>query len=238
MVTTIGVGDRERDARPRLWLLPTTDGGIAAEPDVVSDESLDAALMRQVRGGDPVAFSRLYDRYAARVHGVAHAILRDDRLSEEATHDVFLVVWQRPGAFDPSRGTFAGWLLRAARNRSIDLLRRHRWEQPLTARPENGDQEPDPVAWLVDPAPDPADQAVSGVVGGQVRTALGWLSPDHRLLLEMAYFKGLTQREIAEQLGRPLGTVKSQIRAAMRRLADLLDEFAPIPRDAAGDEPR
>ena len=232
-VSNVRIGDRDLAARPRLWLVP------AAEDAAVSEATLDATLMRRLREGDSAAFARLYDRYAPRVHGIARAILRDDQLAEEATHDVFLVLWQRPGAFDPVRGTFAAWLLRSARNRSIDLLRHRRWEQPLSGAPQDdGDSDSDLIAWLVDPGPDPADQAVARVVGGKVRTALAWLSPDHRRLLEMAYFKGLTQREIAEQLGRPLGTVKTQIRTAMQRLADRLDEFAPVPRNAAGDEPR
>jgi RNA polymerase sigma-70 factor (ECF subfamily) len=153
---------------------------------------------------------------------LTRAILRDDRLAEEATHDVFLGVWQDPSSYQPARGVFAAWLLRVARNRAIDLLRRRR-EQPFAATviAETG-QALDPATWLVDPDPDPADQAASRLVGQDVRRALASLAPDHQRLLEMAYFHGMTQREIAAAVNRPLGTVKTQIRTAMQRMADLL----------------
>jgi RNA polymerase sigma-70 factor (ECF subfamily) len=187
----------------------------------------DHDLVIGLRNADPSALEVLYDRYAPAIHGLARAILRDDRLAEEATHDVFLGLWQDPRAYEPSRGPFAGWLLRVARNRAIDLLRRRR-EQPFAATvvAETG-QTLDPTTWLVDPDPDPADQAASRLVGQDVRRALSRLSADHRRLLEMAYFGGLTQREIAAAVNRPLGTVKTQIRTAMHRMADLLQDSAP-----------
>jgi RNA polymerase sigma-70 factor, ECF subfamily len=187
----------------------------------------DLDLVIGLRDADPSALEVLYDRYAPAIHSLARAILRDDRLAEEATHDVFLGLWQDPRAYEPSRGPFAGWLLRVARNRAIDLLRRRR-EQPFAATvvAETG-QTLDPATWLVDPDPDPADQAASRLVGQDVRRALSHLSPDQRRLLEMAYYGGLTQREIAVAVNRPLGTVKTQIRTAMHRMADLLQNSAP-----------
>ncbi len=192
--------------------------GTAATPPEVTDNELVARL----READASALATLYDRYAAAVHGLTRGILRDDRLAEEATHDVFLGVWQDPNAYQPARGVFAAWLLRVARNRAIDLLRRRR-EQPFAATviAETG-QVLDPATWLVDPDPDPADQATSLLVGQDVRRALASLAPDHQRLLEMAYFGGMTQREIAAAVNRPLGTVKTQIRTAMQRMADLL----------------
>ena len=188
--------------------------------------------MRRLRAGDGDALVALYDRYAAAVHGLARAVLRDDRLAEEVTHDVFLGLWQRPQAFEPARGSFPGWLLRVARNRAIDLLRRRR-ERPFAAADATAG-----AAWLVDPDPDPADQAAASLIQADVRAALTHLTPDHRRLLELAYFEGLSQREIAAHLDRPLGTVKSQIRAAMHRLAALLADLAPAApsaRAAAAD---
>jgi RNA polymerase sigma-70 factor (ECF subfamily) len=201
---------------------------------VLGGEADDGSLVAQLRIGDAAAFAALYDRYAPQVHGVARVILRDEHLAEEATHDVFLGLWRQPQAFDPARGPFVAWLLRIARNRAIDLVRRRR-EEPF-AVPPRGEAEPwtHPVDRLVDPEPDPADQAVGRFVGQEVRAALARLSPDHRRLLELAYFGGLTQREIAERLDRPLGTVKTQIRTAMQRLADLLEGFDP----SSDQEPR
>jgi RNA polymerase sigma-70 factor (ECF subfamily) len=191
-------------------------------PAAGSHDEHDRELVARVRHADAAALAALYDRYAPAVHGLTRAILRDDRLAEEATHDVFLGVWQDPGAYQPARGAFAAWLLRVARNRAIDVLRRKR-EQPFAATvvAETG-QALDPATWLVDPEPDPADQAASRLVGQDVRRALASLAPDHQRLLEMAYFGGMTQREIAAAVDRPLGTVKTQIRTAMQRMAHLL----------------
>jgi RNA polymerase sigma-70 factor (ECF subfamily) len=123
--------------------------------------------------------------------------------------------------------------LRVARNRAIDLLRRRR-EQPFASFvvAETG-QAIDPVATLIDPDPDPADQAVSQMAGQDVRRALSCLAPDMQKLLEMAYFGGMTQREIAVAVNRPLGTVKTQIRTAMQRMADLLAPTMGTAADSA-----
>lgn len=188
------------------------------------DDPTDLQLVRRLTEGDGDALGVLYDRYAATVTGLARSILRDGRLAEEATHDVFLGLWQNPGSYDASRGPFAGWLFRVARNRAIDLFRRRR-EQPFGATPLSDDGEAtDPAAFLVDGEPDPADQAVATLQREAVRAGLAQISADHRRLLEMAYFRGMTQSEIARELGRPLGTVKTQIRTAMRRLADAMRE--------------
>jgi RNA polymerase sigma-70 factor (ECF subfamily) len=182
---------------------------------VPGDPEHDRALMRRVREGDENAFAALYDRYAAQVNGVALSILRRPALAEDVTHDVFLRLWQQPALFDPARGNFVGWLLRVTRNRAIDVLRRQR---------EGAGNGPDGdvASWMPDPGPGPEDEAIDGMRQQTVHQALGTLSADHRQLLELAYFAGLSQSQIADHLGRPLGTVKSQIRAAMARLAEQL----------------
>jgi RNA polymerase sigma-70 factor (ECF subfamily) len=202
---------------------PRTPNAPVASPHAVA-QAADLQLIRRVRGRDGDALGQLYDRYASTVLGLTRAVLRDERLAEEATHDVFLNVWQNPDAYDPARGPFAGWLFRVARNRAIDLYRRRR-EQPFasTTSSESGDPV-DPSAFLVDTEPDPADQAVSTLQREHVRGAMKALTDDHRHLLELAYFRGMTQSEIATHLGRPLGTVKTQIRSAMRKLAEILAE--------------
>lgn len=187
----------------------------------------DEALMRRLCRGDEVAFTILYDRYAPQVHGVALAILHDDSLAEEVTHDVFLGLWGRPQAFEAEHGLFIAWFLRIAHNRSIDLIRR-RHDQPFSSDARDDGQPSNPTRWSADADPDPADEAIARLVGGDVRAALARLTPDQRRLLELAYFGGLTQREIAAHLDRPLGTVKTQIRTAMQRLADLLDAWNPV----------
>ncbi len=184
-------------------------------PDGVEDPERDRALMRLVCEHNESALTALYDRYAAMVNGLALSILRNPSLAEEVTHDVFLRVWQQPTAYDPARGSFAGWLMRVARNRAIDLLRKRR-EDPL------GAVEVDSASWIADPAPGPEEQAITGLHRQEVRSALDDLAPDQRQLLELAYFTGLSQSQIAEHLQRPLGTVKSQIRSAMRTMAERL----------------
>ena len=182
----------------------------------------DAALMERLRGHDRDAFAMLYDRYASAVHGLALMVLRDAALAEDVTHDVFLRVWQRPEAFEAGRGAFAPWLMRVTRNRAIDLHRRRR------AQPESAPAD-DVGRWALDPEPDPAEQVITGQERRQVREALAELAPEQRRLLELAYFGGMSQSQIAASLERPLGTVKSQIRAAMRHLAGRLGE--PTPRN-------
>gem|GEM_PF-787142 len=191
---------------------------------VAPEDPTDLQLIERMRAGDSTALGTLYDRYAATVNGLARSILRDSRLAEEATHDIFLSFWQRPDGYDASRGPFAGWLFRVARNRAIDLFRRRR-EQPFASAPSNehGDQI-DPASFLIDPDPDPADQAVSTLQRESVRAGMAQLGADHRRLLELAYFHGMTQSEIAHHLERPLGTVKTQIRSAMRKLAQIMAE--------------
>ena len=182
----------------------------------------DADLMASLVEKNADALAVLYDRHASAVFGMARTILRDRRLAEEVGQDVFLLIWQHPSLFEPSRGAFGGWILRVTRNRSIDLLRKKR-EQLFADGPTGDDgQALDPASWLVDPDPDPGDQASAAMTRIEVGRALGHLTDDQRQLLELAYFGGLTQREIAERLSRPLGTVKTQMRTAMQRLAALL----------------
>lgn len=218
----------ERVAVPRLLMMgsrrigrmtPVGDAGLPPLPSRLAasseDPEHDRALMRLIVAGREDAFAAIYDRYAAQVNGVALSILHSPALAEEATHDVFLRLWQQPAAFDPARGTFAGWLLRVARNRAIDIVRRRR-EEPVNGREE------DVSSWIVDPAPGPEEETLDRLNQQLVREALSELAPDHRYLLELAYFTGLSHSQIAAYLGRPLGTVKSQIRVAMGNLADRL----------------
>ena len=144
-------------------------------------------------------------------------------MAEDIAHDVFLNFWRNPEAYEPTRGQFIAWLLRVTRNRSIDVLRKRR-PISLGAVGVTSDGEPvDTSSWIPDPDPLPDQQAVTTTVGDDVRQALLALPPDHRKLLELAYFGGLTQREIAAKTGKPLGTVKTQMRGSMMRLAKMID---------------
>jgi len=182
----------------------------------------DAELSRRVRQQDHEAFETLYRRHSGPVYSVARSVLRDEAVAEEVVHDVFLNLWRQPQSYEPSRGNFQGWLLRVARNRSIDLLRQRRDVPFPTSHGGDEGDTVDGMTWIPDPDPDPADQAVSTTTAETVRAALKTVPREHRILLELAYFGGLTQREIALKVDRPLGTVKTQMRTSMRRLADVL----------------
>jgi len=192
----------------------------------------DAELTRRVRLQDHDAFEILYQRHAGPVYSVARSVLRDEAVAEEVVHDVFLNLWRQPHSYEPSRGNFQGWLLRVARNRSIDLIRQRRDVPFPTSHGGDDGDAVDGMTWIPDPDPDPADQAVSTTTGEAVREALTTIPREHRILLELAYFGGLTQREIALKVNRPLGTVKTQMRTSMRRLADVLRaERSPTSAD-------
>jgi RNA polymerase sigma-70 factor (ECF subfamily) len=183
----------------------------------------DVTLALRVRQGDHDAFRVLYDKYAGSVLGLAQSVVRDRGAAEDIVHDVFAGFWKNPHSFEPGRGHFVAWLLRVTRNRSIDILRKRR-DVPFGNAPAAADGESvDPTQWLQDNDPSPEAQAVTHSLGVDVRAALRHLPDDHRQLLELAYFGGLTQREISERLNRPLGTVKTQMRTSMMRLSKLAE---------------
>lgn len=178
-------------------------------------------LALRVRQGDHAAFRALYERYAAAVLGLAQSVVRDRSVAEDITHDVFLGYWRNPQAFEPSRGQFVAWLLRVTRNRAIDVLRKRREVSFGNLRASEDGETSDPSQWIADPEPGPESRAVVRALAESVRSALMTLPADHRQLLELAYFGGLTQREIAIRLNRPLGTVKTQMRSSLMKLAKL-----------------
>ena len=194
---------------------------IAAENATNLKEDVANALA--VRAGDHAAFQALYDRYSGSVVGVAQSVVRDRAVAEDIAHDVFLNFWRNPEAYEPTRGQFVAWILRVTRNRSIDFLRKRRPVSLATVGTSSDGESIDTSSWIPDPDPLPDQQAVTATVGDDVRQALLSLPPDHRKLLELAYFGGLTQREIAEKTGKPLGTVKTQMRSSMMRLAKMIN---------------
>ncbi|MCX7623053.1 MAG: sigma-70 family RNA polymerase sigma factor [Thermomicrobium sp.] len=173
----------------------------------------DGELIARLRSRDRAALAALYDRYARSVYSLALSIVRDRAVAEDITQELFLQLWQYPELYDAERGRFAPWFLRAARNRAIDALRRRQRDRRLGERLHGAS---------VDERDDPDDAAVAGEEAARVRRTLADLDGEQRQVIELAYFGGLTQREIAEHLGIPLGTVKTRVRTALRRLADAL----------------
>jgi RNA polymerase sigma-70 factor, ECF subfamily len=184
----------------------------------------DADLMGAINGGHPDAMQALYDRYFKRGYGLALRILGDTAAAEDCVQDVFLKLWQQPRLFDATRGPFLYWFLTSVHNRACNALRRDQRTQPLA-----------PVAPTADaaPAPEPADRRpgqssvedslATAEAQRAVRAALGELSAEQRAALELAYFSGMTQSEIAAYLHEPLGTVKTRIRNGMIKLRASLE---------------
>src|SRR5919109_2908020 len=165
----------------------------------------DGELIERVADGDRPAFEELYDRYSRAVLGLALRRIGDRGRAEDATQDAFVAIWRSARTFDPGRGRGAPWLYAVARNAMTDRLRRT----------------PEPAAELADEpggGPDPAERAEAGWTAWQVHRALEVLPAHERPVIELAYWRGLSQSEIAEHLGIPLGTVKTRTRSALSRL--------------------
>jgi RNA polymerase sigma factor (sigma-70 family) len=187
-------------------------------------EHTDEQLMAAVGGGRTDALEALYDRHVRGAFGLAMKIVRDPSVAEEVVQDVFVKLWSQPGVFSPDRGKFAGWLLTLVHNRSVDKLRRAQSgvagkTLPLDMEGENGLSLAD---MLPDTGPSPDDAAWLNVKGDIVREALGQLPEPQRQAISMAYFGGLTQREIAEHLQEPLGTIKTRTRSGLQQLRRVL----------------
>jgi len=174
-----------------------------------SDRELHEGLIRKDRS----AFEALYRRYAPAAYGVALRVTAQPALAQEVVHDAFLAMWRAPEAYDPARGPFRGFFLALVHHRAVDTVRR---EDRMRKRGER-------VANL-EPLTD--EDVAEEVVGGaelaerrrEIQSALGELPPEQRTVLEMAYFGGRTQAQIAEELGIPVGTVKTRTFAALRKL--------------------
>lgn len=177
----------------------------------------DQELVSEISDRNRDAFAALYDRYGRRVFGMAARLLNDAVSSEEVTQDVFMRVWNRAESYAPDKGKFTTWLFRIAHNRAIDELRKRRRDKSRHADDiaDHWDLESTDIA--------PPDAAVANSEYATVRKALATLPDPQRQVVELSYFKGLTQSEIATQTGQPLGTVKTRMRLALRKLHTALE---------------
>ncbi len=171
----------------------------------------DEELVGRVAEGDDRALSELYDRYARQVYATGVRLLSDPHLAEELVQDAFTNVWRGAGSFDRERASFATWLYRIARNRATDLNRRRQ------VRPFSAGEEP-----LQSVASGPEPEA--GVDLWDIASALSRIPDDHRQVLTLAYFDGLSQREISHHTGLPLGTVKSRTTTALKKLRQVMED--------------
>jgi RNA polymerase sigma-70 factor, ECF subfamily len=192
---------------PRPATSPAKDAKIPSMPEArVSD----GELLEQVAGGDAGAFEVLYRRYARAVFGLALRRLGDRSRAEEAAQETFAAIWRSAASYDRERGPGAPWLYAVARHAIVDRSR-VRAEPPADA-PERATAEPGPQ-----------ERAEASFVAWRVHRALEELPERERTVLELAYWGGLSQSEVAEFLNMPLGTVKTRTRSALGRLADALE---------------
>jgi RNA polymerase sigma-70 factor, ECF subfamily len=177
-------------------------------------------LVDLVAAGDARALDVLYDRYSRAVFSFALRILGERTAAEELVQEVYFRAWKQARKFSEGRGTFITWLLSITHNMAIDEIRRR------NRRPQRADSA-DPVLMLTnvrDENPSVEDQAMMGSIREQIALAMAALPEAQRSAIELAYFRGLTQREIAELQDEPLGTIKTRMRLAVRKLREHLDE--------------
>jgi RNA polymerase sigma-70 factor (ECF subfamily) len=184
-------------------------------PEDETYENLDdEELMARLSFRDLGAFRVLYKRYSSLVYSASLRVLRDATLAEDMVQEIFLRIWRRPESYVSQRGKFATWLTSVTRNRAVDEIRsRNRRYRHETASPEE-------QQWDV-PGDERDDPALTAELSDQRRlilAAMSGLPPEQRKVIELAYFGGLTQQEIAERLQQPLGTVKTRIRLGMQKL--------------------
>lgn len=180
----------------------------------------DADLVGMTADGNPDAIGVLYDRYSGAVFAFAVRILSDRAVAEELLQEVFFRCWKQARAYSPERGSFITWLLSITHNMAIDELRRR------SRRPQRADAA-DPVLLLAnvrDRDPSVEDLALMSALRDQIGEAMQSLPLAQRETITMAYFGGLTQREIADELQEPLGTVKTRMRLGIRKLRDYLEK--------------
>lgn len=183
--------------------------------DLQAEHRLWGSLIARIASGDQAAFAEFYDLTCDRVFGFLVKMLRDRPTAEEVALDVYTQAWQRAGTYDATRGTPMSWLFTLARSRAIDRLR--------ARRAEGGRLEPIEAAEsLAAESLNPEADSMQAERQRLVRDALACLPPEQREALNLAYFSGLSQSEVAAQLDIPLGTVKTRIRMGMMKLRDLL----------------
>jgi RNA polymerase sigma-70 factor (ECF subfamily) len=180
----------------------------------------DAELIARIQRRDETALTALYDAYAPLLLAVATRMLGNRADAEEILLDALARVWGEPGRFDVARGSLRAWLTVLVRSRALDLLRARQRSERLAARAAQQAPEETRTA-PVDPA-DPSEPAVQDDERRRVLEALAELPPAQREAIELAYYGGLSQSEIAERTGTPLGTVKTRIRDGMQKLRVLL----------------
>jgi len=180
----------------------------------------DRRLVRRIEGGDEEAFRSLFATYAPSAMALAVRVVRQTQLAEEIVQEAFLTLWRTPGIFDERRGSVKAWLMTMVHHRAVDTVRREEAQRRRSDEMVGGIREEtdDPTDAVVEAVAAPAERDA-------VRTALRSLPDDQREVLELMYFEGLSQSQVAARTGAPLGTVKSRALLGMRRMRSMVDEL-------------
>jgi RNA polymerase sigma-70 factor, ECF subfamily len=186
----------------------------------ISKNREDLLLMTKVAGRDQSAFEQLYDRYSGVVYTMVVRIVKTPEVAEDLLQEIFLAIWNKSSSFSAARGSVYTWIMTLARNRSFDFLK----SKVHASRSAGVDEEavinlPD-VSHLADPL----NAAISSEYEGCMREGLALLTKEQRTIIELSYYEGYTQAQIAERLGLPLGTVKTWMRQALMTLRSHLKE--------------
>lgn len=173
----------------------------------------DEALVALVSRSDESALAELYDRIGGTAYGLAYRVLRDEALAQDAVQEAFMNLWRTAGSFIPERAKASTWILTLVHRRAVDVVRREqrRSTESLESAPEPTEGSAEEAAWL-------------RLDRERVQTALKQLPDQQRETIELAYYGGYTQSELAERLGQPLGTIKSRMFSGLSRLRELLDD--------------
>ena len=186
-------------------------------PSLDVAEARDRDLVLRIGTGDQEAFRGLFGRYAPSAKALALRVVRQSNLAEEIVQEAFMALWKNPDGYDQQRGSVKSWLMGTVHHRAVDLVRREEAHRRRAERsiPEAMETEPDPAEQVVEEVGAPEEREA-------VRAALGALPAEQRQVIELMYFGGRSQSQIAAELGLPLGTVKSRTLLGMRRMRGAL----------------
>lgn len=179
------------------------------------DSVHDRELLARLRRGDRSAMAELYDQYGRLVFSLALRILHDQNAAEETVQQVFVKIWRRAASYDAERARLSAWVAQIAHNQAIDELRKRRVRPPTDGE--------DSLDLILDASPTPHELAVQSIERHRILRALEQIPREQRLVIELAYYGGLTHQEIAEKLSEPLGTVKTRMRRGIQKLRQLLE---------------
>jgi RNA polymerase sigma-70 factor (ECF subfamily) len=183
----------------------------------VADQAWDTALIERIRTGDSAAFMAYYDRFSPLMFSVAARVLGDRKEAEDVLQEVMLVIWNKSGEYDPQLGSLSSWSVALTRNKALDRLRARTRRLRLIEE----------VAMMAEQPDTSSSPSANEIIHGQerakmLRSAMNELPSDQRLAIELAFFTGMSQSDIASRLQQPLGTVKARIRRGMLRLREQL----------------